>query len=140
MCLFCRYVSVCLSVSGAQLADLSSITDISAQVRPLCTFCEDQGLRPATRGSKLTNKRRKLICVIPLVKSAFQESEEYICSKWDISGHIHIFKKGIFRTRSDKPMKNYVEFRKWKKFFTAPLYFLLKFSNALKFSEESRTP
>ena len=59
---FCVSVSVCLLVlwcSGAQLADLSDITDNFAQVRPLCTFCKDQRLKPATRGSKLTNKRKK---------------------------------------------------------------------------------
>ena len=49
---------VCYHCGGASKASLSNDTDIQALqklhdvVRPICTFCKNEGKSPATRGTK----------------------------------------------------------------------------------------
>ena len=49
----------CGSTSGAQLADLSDVSERFAQVRPMCLHCKAKGLKPATRAPKMTHPDAK---------------------------------------------------------------------------------
>ena len=49
----------CGSTSGAQLADVSDMTEKFAQVRPICIHCKGKGLKPSTRAPKMNHPEAK---------------------------------------------------------------------------------